>query len=296
MRIWSSIFLMAWGFAGAAVLPPMKVLFWGGQSGIHNTWEQGNRFVTEMKKVGIEVTYAGETDNAQINDGNLAKYDAILAFHQSWEPKITTAQVDALYRFVESGKGIVFTHMSLVASAVTDAETERYTQLIGGYMNGHGYTYPSGDPILLDSSDYNHPALKGTPIWTTWDETYMAGVRAGTTVIQHRAKQDVAASPWTWVRNQGKGRVYYTAWGHDHYAWSKWEFMKQLEIALIYVTAGARTPTSLNRTFIYPEAAGMVSDRNDSRSGFEFVWASDNRLFSLDGKVTRKSQLAADKK
>ena len=26
--------------------------------------------------------------------------------------------------------------------------------------------------------------------------------------------------PWTWVRTHGKGRVFYTAWGHDHRTWS----------------------------------------------------------------------------
>ena len=35
--------------------------------------------------------------------------------------------------------------------------------------------------------------------------------------------------PWTWVRTYGKGRVFYTAWGHDQRTWGNEGFQALLE-------------------------------------------------------------------
>ena len=35
--------------------------------------------------------------------------------------------------------------------------------------------------------------------------------------------------PWTWVRTYGKGRVFYTAWGHDQRTWGQVGFQKLVE-------------------------------------------------------------------
>src|SRR5262249_22274958 len=35
--------------------------------------------------------------------------------------------------------------------------------------------------------------------------------------------------PWTWVRTQGKGRVFYTAWGHDQRTWGNPGFQALVE-------------------------------------------------------------------
>ncbi len=35
--------------------------------------------------------------------------------------------------------------------------------------------------------------------------------------------------PWTWVRTHGKGRVFYTAWGHDERTWGNPGFQTLLE-------------------------------------------------------------------
>jgi putative membrane-bound dehydrogenase-like protein len=40
--------------------------------------------------------------------------------------------------------------------------------------------------------------------------------------------------PWTWVREQGKGRVFYTASGHDERTWANPEFKKMLRNAIVW--------------------------------------------------------------
>ena len=260
---------------------PMKVLFWGGQSGIHNPQEQGNRFIAAMKLVGIQVDYSGAMDNSGINDANLAKYDAIVSYQQSGAPEISNAQIASLYKFAESGKGIIFTHMSLVAGAASD----RYTKLIGGYFLDHGNGSYYGQPIVIDSSDNAHPALGGTPAWTSWDETYVNAIYPGSRVLQHRAAQDKGPSDWTWVREQGKGRVYYTSWGHDANSWGNPGFMKQLEIALEYVTEPLRGgATAIAPLLIFPNPEFTLVRGAHSASGPRFTWRGGAAAFGVDGR------------
>ncbi|HEV2946944.1 MAG TPA: PVC-type heme-binding CxxCH protein, partial [Gemmataceae bacterium] len=48
------------------------------------------------------------------------------------------------------------------------------------------------------------------------------------TVLEYRAEKDLK-EPWTWVRTQGKGRVFYTAWGHDERTWGHPGFQNLIE-------------------------------------------------------------------
>jgi uncharacterized protein len=43
------------------------------------------------------------------------------------------------------------------------------------------------------------------------------------TVLMER-EENGHREPWTWVRNQGKGRVFYTAYGHNERTWSQPNF------------------------------------------------------------------------
>jgi type 1 glutamine amidotransferase len=269
--------------AAAQSSQSLKVLFWGGQSGIHNPQEQGNRFIAAMKTAGIQVDYTGAMDNSGINDANLAKYDAIVSYQQSGAPEITNAQVASLYRFVESGKGIIFTHMSLVAGAASD----RYSKLIGGYFLDHGNGAYYGQPIVIDSNDLSHPAYAGTPAWTAWDETYVNAVYDGSHVLQRRGAQDKGPTDWTWVREQGKGRVYYTSWGHDANTWGHPGFMKQLEIALEYVTEPLRGGSSaIAPMLIFPKPEYALVRGDRTRSGLRFAWRGGATAFGIDGRGT----------
>lgn len=231
-----------------AKTPHRRVLFWGGQGGLHRPKEQFERSLPIFAAAGYAVDYAGEDDNRQINDETLANYDAILVYNQSHSPKISSNQVDSLYRFAEAGKGIVFCHMTIVAGSDSDL----FYRLIGGVFLGHGNgdfvpvgspnstTLPNGtearENIRLDFMDTSHPALKGVESFSAWDETFTLKTDPGVTVLQHRPKMDDPASNWTWVREQGTGRIYYCAYGHDQNTWGHAAYQKQLTVALDWVT------------------------------------------------------------
>jgi type 1 glutamine amidotransferase len=59
------------------------------------------------------------------------------------------------------------------------------------------------------------------PVIDSWDETYVHTKHnpVNRTVLEVR-RENGHDEPWTWVRTYGKGRVFYTAWGHDQRTWS----------------------------------------------------------------------------
>src|SRR5581483_2785646 len=96
--------------------------------------------------------------------------------------------------------------------------------------------------ILTDSE---HPLMRGFGGFESWDETYVHTKHndQNRTVLEYRAEGD-RKEPWTWVRTQGKGRVFYTAWGHDQRTWSNPGFQNLVERGIRWAVGGnpADTP------------------------------------------------------
>ena len=69
--------------------------------------------------------------------------------------------------------------------------------------------------------------MKGYHGFASWDETYVHHKHnpKDRVVLEYRIDGSVK-EPWTWVRTQGKGRVFYTALGHRDELWQKDERFK----------------------------------------------------------------------
>ena len=91
--------------------------------------------------------------------------------------------------------------------------------------------------------------MKGFKGFESWDETYVhtkhnekrphrSGIPRGRTNKE----------PWTWVRTQGKGRVFYTAWGHDQRTWSNPGFQNLVERGIRWATGNSVGARSAVRT------------------------------------------------
>ena len=62
--------------------------------------------------------------------------------------------------------------------------------------------------------------MKNVPEFTTTDETYVHDkLSKKIEVLTERVEGD-HHEPYTWVRTYGKGRVFYTAYGHDEHTWN----------------------------------------------------------------------------
>jgi type 1 glutamine amidotransferase len=137
-------------------------------------------------------------------------------------------QKAALMSFVkEDGKGFLGTH----SATDTFYKWPEYGEMIGGYFNDH----PWHQKVRVMVEDHDFPATKHfPPSFEITDEIYQFKEysRDRVRVLMsldpnsvdltnkrvHRTDKDFAV---TWVRNFGKGRVFYSSLGHEEQVWDR---------------------------------------------------------------------------
>ncbi len=189
----------------------VEVLFFG-DDGHHRPLDMYRIFREVSGNRGINLTY--EKRMEALTPENLGKYDVLLVFANHQE--ITPEQLAAVRGFVEKGGGFVPVHCGSACFKKTDG----YIDLVGGQIENHGegtFTARVVEP--------EHPVMKGYKPFETWDETYHHHRLASDITVLERRDEE----PWTWVRTQGKGRVFYTAHGHDERCWMQEGFHDLLE-------------------------------------------------------------------
>src|SRR5699024_7044379 len=95
----------------------------------------------------------------------------------------------------------------------------------------------------------DHEIMEGFEGFKSWDETYVHQKHntKNRTVLSYRGEE-----PWTWIRTQGEGRVFYTAWGHDQRTWQNPGFMKLLERGIRWVAGQDVQKALANRKIEHP--------------------------------------------
>ena len=186
----------------AAPTTPLKVLFLG-DNGHHQPAMRYRQLASGWANQPIKLEYT--EDLKVLNPETLAKYDALMVYAN--HPKIEPEQEKALLDFVRSGKGFVPLH----CASYCFLNSPEYIKLVGAQFQRHGT-----GTFRTTIKDQNHPIYKGFPGFESWDETYVHTKHntEGRTVLETR-KEGRGEEPWSWVRDEGKGRVFYTAWGHD---------------------------------------------------------------------------------
>ncbi|WP_193214922.1 PVC-type heme-binding CxxCH protein [Luteolibacter marinus] len=189
---------------------PIEVLFFGDDL-YHKPLDRYAMFKEASGNRGIHLTY--EKRMEALTPANLAKYDVLLVYANHQE--ITPAQLAAVKGFIDNGGGFVPVHCGSACFKKTDG----YIDLVGGQIEGHGegvFTARVVEP--------EHPTMKGYEPFETWDETYRHHKMTDDLTILQRNGDEA----WTWVREQGKGRVFYTAHGHDERCWKQEGFHELL--------------------------------------------------------------------
>ncbi len=196
--------------------PKLSVLFLGDQ-GHHRPADRARQLAPVMADRGIQFTYT--EDLANLNPANLARYDALILYANT--ERIEPAQEQALLDYVERGGGFVPLH----CASYCFLNSPKFIALVGAQFQRHG----TGD-FSTNVADPDHPITKGLIPFKTWDETYVHHLHnpQGRTVLQTRT-EGTAEEPWTWVRQQGQGRVFYTAYGHDAQTWGNPDFHALVE-------------------------------------------------------------------
>jgi len=231
----SACLVLACGVATAAE-PPIKVLFLG-DKGHHVPAERFAQLDPVLRPRGVEMTYTERMED--IDPDVLAKYDVLAVYANIAD--LSTGQEAAILDFVRGGKGLVPLHCASWCFGRSPA----WIDLVGAQFQKHG----AGEFRTVNVAP-DHPVMKGFGGFESWDETYVHTKHnpRGRTVLEERVEGD-HREPWTWVRQEGMGRVFYTAWGHDQRTWGHPGFQNLVERGIRF--AAGRDPA----------AAGAYADR-----------------------------------
>jgi len=192
---------------------PVKVLFLGHHSEHHNSAKFEPMIAAALASEQIAFDYSETPDD--LNPSKLAQYDALMIYAN--HTNITPEQEKALLDFVAGGKAFLPIH----SASFCFQNSPAYIALVGAQFLKHGTGEFTAEIVKAD-----HPVMAGLQPFQVWDETYVhAKHNTDRTVLMERV--DAAGrEPWTWVRTHGKGRVFYTAYGHDERVWGHPMFHK----------------------------------------------------------------------
>jgi len=189
----------------------IEILFLGHESQHHHSEKLMPMLAMPLFQKGINLTYTADPND--LTTQNLALFDGVMIYANHDE--ITPQQEQALKSFVEGGKALIPLH----SASFCFRNSDWFVETVGAQFKSHGV----GD-FTVSITDPSHQVMQGVNEFETWDETYVhSNLNPDMTVLMERVDGD-HREPWTWIRNQGEGRVFYTAYGHDERTWSKPEF------------------------------------------------------------------------
>jgi uncharacterized protein len=192
----------------------LEVLFLG-DNGHHRPVERLPWIMSALGDKGINFTYTDQLSD--LNLANLNKYDALMIY-ANWDSLPPTAEKDLL-AYVAAGKGILPIH----CASYCFRNSAEYVKMVGGQFWRHRM-----DSIETQTIQPGHFIMQGLKSFKVFDETYLhSQLQPDNNVLalreikadQFKDKPDAKTEPYTWTRSYGKGRVFYTAYGHDANTW-----------------------------------------------------------------------------
>jgi len=254
-----AVLLLVTGFTASAA--PKKILFFTKSSGYEHSvisWKNGQPSFAEKvlldlgRKNGWEFTFS--KDGSKFSPEYLAQFDAVFFYTTGdlcsegtdKQPPMTPAGKQALFDYVRSGKGFVGTHAATDTFHTANEskkgpdryanhgkDADPYACFIGGEFIIHGAQqvatnqvidpkFPGfenvGDSFAFQEEWYSlKDFAPDDHVLTVMDAPHMKG-----------SMYERPAYPNTWARNEGKGRVWYTAMGHRDDVWTNPTFQQIL--------------------------------------------------------------------
>ena len=196
---------------------PLRVLVVGSeQSAAHSVQTLMPPLVSALARRGIQLIPAAMGVEA-LSAGTLPHYDALLIYG---DLTLTPEQQKAVSAFTEGGKGVLAVHSPALVGQV--GLKPAALQLLSA-------------PVTAEIVQAGHPIVRGVQTFPTSDEAPAPAPPAGAeaTVLMQRSMGQ-GQEAFTWVRTQGKGRLFYTGYGHEPATWSNPNFQKLIEQAVVW--------------------------------------------------------------
>ncbi|WP_257666374.1 PVC-type heme-binding CxxCH protein [Parapedobacter tibetensis] len=200
----------------------LEIFFLGHESKHHDSEKLAEIFAQEYFPEGINITYSTDPDDLMRDD--LHRYDGLILYAN--HDTISPGQEKALLDYVASGKGFIPLH----SASFCFRNSPEVVALIGGQFKSHGGGAFSAEIVKPD-----HPAMEGVePFETEWDETYVHDLIADDIEVLMERVDSTHREPYTWVKEYGKGRVFYTAFGHDERTFRNPGFLKLVKNGIMW--------------------------------------------------------------
>ena len=180
-----------------------------------------------VSKAGYEV-YLSQ-DHNDLKGDQFKKYDAI-ALYTAGDPPINK---DGLMKWISNGGALIAIH----PSTYTFIKCPEFVKMIGAIFAGHGEQ--SEAVIKIEVPD--HPAtIMFDKEWRLVDEFYwyknfsrdnikvLMSIDTEKSNLEPLKMQRGKDYPMAWTNTKGKGRIFYTAFGHREDVWMNPLFQKHL--------------------------------------------------------------------
>lgn len=164
-------------------------------------------FLWEQPWLQVDIT----DDWDRLRAGQLDKYDVVITYTGDRRHECSAGQLAGLRSFVEQGRGYVPLHFT-----TADANAD-FLGLVGAKFLNH----PPHGPFTVRILDASHPITAGLGPIDIEDECYRSEYpnRDSLHVLMTSHHPDPEAKidgePSAWVKEVGKGRLFYSALGHD---------------------------------------------------------------------------------
>lgn len=265
--------------AYAADAPKRKILFFSKSSGFEHdviSYKKGQPSFAEAQllQLGAENNweFTFSKDGSKFSKEYLKGFDAVM-FYTTGDlcsegtdknPPMTMEGKQALFDYVRSGKGFIGTH-SASDTFHTDNESQKgperyvnhgdkadpYVKFLGAEFIKHGAQQAAKNTVI----DAKFPGFEGIGADFSFPEEWYS-LKDFTpdlhvlTVIDAPAMTGPEyarpAYPNTWARNEGAGRVWYTAMGHREDVWTNPIFRKVLKGGIQWACGDAKGDVTPN--------------------------------------------------
>jgi type 1 glutamine amidotransferase len=174
-------------------------------------------------------------DSAVFTDAQLKAFDSVVFLNTTGDIMNDSQQAAFQKYIIEGGGGFVGVH----AAADTEYGWPWYGSLCGAYFLSH----PDIQPARVNVIDRRHPATQHLPaVWTRTDEWYDYKERPAKSVrilalldtTSYRGHKMGDPHPIMWCQEVGKGRSFYTGFGHTKETFAEPEFRVLLTQAILW--------------------------------------------------------------
>jgi uncharacterized protein len=219
---------------------PARILYFTYSAGYrHEVIPLSQSILTQLGRSSGRFEVTATEDISEFAAENLRGYAAVI-FYTTGELPMSDAGKAALLDFVRSGGGFLGVH----SATDTFYTWPDYLDLVGGYFNGH----PWHQTVTIEVVDPNNPLVAhlGQTLQIE-DEIYQVsdfdyrGSKVLLRLDQHSVdlkkpgvQQRFYGWPLAWIRSYGRGRVFYTALGHEASVWRDTRYQRLLANAVLW--------------------------------------------------------------